>query len=52
MKTFLGITTGLLAGIVLGIVGHTIICSTDPHYMKFFTETCGYEYKESKEDET
>lgn len=52
MKTILGVTTGLLAGVALGIAGVTALCMTDDHFMKFFAETCGYKYKESKEDET
>lgn len=51
MKTILGVTTGLLAGIALGIAGVTVLCSTDKHFMKFFAETCGYNYEESEEDE-
>lgn len=52
MKTILGVTTGLLAGVALGIAGVTVLCNTDEHFMKFFAETCGYRYEESEEDET
>mgnify|MGYP006956055026 CR=1 FL=1 len=51
MKTILGVTTGLLAGVALGIAGVTALCTTDRHFMKFFSETCGYNYQESKEEE-
>lgn len=51
MKTILGVTTGLLVGVALGVSGVTLLCMTDHHYMKFFAETCGYRYKESEEDE-
>ena len=51
MKTILGVTTGLLAGVALGIAGVTVTCASDDHFMRFFAETCGYRYKESKEDE-
>ena len=51
MKTILGVTTGLLAGVALGIAGVTALCISDDHFMKFFAETCGYQYEESKEDE-
>ena len=51
MKTILGVTTGLLVGVALGIAGVTVLCAGDDHFMKFFAETCGYKYKESKEDE-
>ena len=52
MKTILGVTTGLLVGVALGIAGVTALCMTDHHFMKFFAETCGYNYQESEEDET
>ena len=51
MKTILGVTTGLLVGVALGVAGFTALCIADPHYMKFFAETCGYNYEESEEDE-
>ena len=51
MKTILGMTTGLLAGVALGIAGVTVLCISDDHFMKFFAETCGYRYGKSKEDE-
>ena len=51
MKTILGMTTGLLAGVALGIAGVTVLCIGDSHFMKFFAETCGYRYEESEEDE-
>ena len=51
MKTVLGVTTGLLVGVALGIAGVTALCMTDHHFMKFFAETCGYNYEESEEDE-
>ncbi len=51
MKTFLGVTTGLLGGLILGIAGVTALCTADRHFMKFFAETCGYNY-ESGEEET
>ena len=51
MKTILGVTTGLLAGVALGIAGVTVLCIGDSHFMKFFAETCGYRYEESEEDE-
>lgn len=51
MKTILGVTTGLLVGVALGIAGVTAICISDDHFMKFFAENCGYGYEESEEDE-
>ena len=51
MKTILGVTTGLLAGVALGIAGAAVLCASDHHFMKFFAETCGYNYQESEEDE-
>lgn len=51
MKTILGVTTGLLVGVALGIAVVTVICERDDHFMKFFAENCGYKYKESEEDE-
>ena len=51
MKTILGVTTGLLVGVALGIAGVAVLCESDDHFMKFFAETCGYVYEESKEDE-
>ena len=51
MKTILGVTTGLLVGVALGIAGTTVLCASDHHFMKFFAETCGYNYQESEEDE-
>lgn len=51
MKTILGVTTGLVVGVALGIAGVTALCMTDDHFMKFFAETCGYKYAESKEYE-
>ena len=51
MKTILGVTTGLLAGAILGVAGVTAWCISDHHFMKFFAETCGYRYEESEEDE-
>ena len=51
MKTILGVTTGLLAGVALGIAGAAVLCASDHHFMKFFAENCGYQYEESKEDE-
>ena len=51
METILGVTTGLLVGVVLGIAGVTALCISDDHFMKFFAENCGYWYKESEEDE-
>jgi len=51
MKTILGVTTGLLVGVALGIAGAAVLCASDDHFMKFFAETCGYRYAESKEDE-
>ena len=51
MKTILCVTTGLLAGVALGIAGVTVLCISDDHFMKYFAETCGYRYAESKEDE-
>ena len=52
MKTILGVTTGLLAGVALGVAGVTALCINDHHFMKFFAENCGYRYEESEEDET
>lgn len=52
MKTILGVTTGLLAGVALGIAGVTALCISDHHFMRFFAENCGYGYEESEEDET
>lgn len=51
MKTILGVTTGLLVGVALGIAGVTALCISDDHFMKFFAENCGYRYEESEEDE-
>ena len=51
MKTILGVTTGLVVGVALGIAGVTALCMTDDHFMKLFAETCGYKYAESKEYE-
>ena len=51
MKTILGVTTGLLAGVILGVAGVTAWCVGDNHFMKFFAENCGYRYEESEEDE-
>ena len=51
MKTILGVTTGQLVGVALGIAGVTVLCAGDDHFMKFFAENCGYQYEESKEDE-
>ena len=51
MKTFLGVTTGFLAGVIAGISGFTVLCSRDHGLMKYFAETCGYKY-ESEGDET
>ena len=51
MKTILGVTTGLLVGVALGIAGTTVLCASDHHFMKFLAETCGYNYQESEEDE-
>ena len=51
MKTILGVTTGLLVGVALGIAVVTALCMTDDHFMKFFAEACGYRYGKSKEDE-
>lgn len=51
MKTILGVTTGLVVGVFLGMAGITALCISDDHFMKFFAETCGYRYEESKEDE-
>lgn len=51
MKTILGVTTGLLVGVALGIAGVTAICISDDHFMRFFAENCGYRYEESEEDE-
>ena len=45
MKTILGVTTGLLAGVALGIAGVAVLCADDDNFMKFFAETCGYKYK-------
>lgn len=52
MKTILGVTTGLLTGVALGIAGVAVLCADNRHFMKFFAETCGYRYEESEEDET
>lgn len=52
MKTILGVTTGLLVGVVLGVAGVTTLCIKNHSYMKFFAENCGYRYEESEEDET
>lgn len=51
MKTILGVTTGLMVGVALGMAGVTALCITDKYFMKFFAETCGYRYEESEEDE-
>ena len=51
MKTILGVTTGLLVGVALGIAGVAVLCAGDDHFMKFFAETCGYQYEKSEEDE-
>ena len=51
MKTILGVTTGLLVGVALGIAVVTVECIGDEHFMKFFAETCGYRYGKSEEDE-
>lgn len=51
MKTILGVTTGLLVGVALGIAGVAALCISDNHFMKFFAENCGYRYEESEEDE-
>ena len=51
MKTILGVTTGLLVGVALGIAGVTVLCADNCHFMKFFAENCGYRYEESEEDE-
>ena len=51
METILGVTTGLLAGVALGIAGVTALCISDDHFMKFFVENCGYRYVGSEEDE-
>lgn len=51
MKTILGVTTGLLVGVALGIAGVAALCIGDNHFMKFFAENCGYRYEESEEDE-
>ena len=51
MKTILGVTTGLLVGVALGIAGVAVLCESDDHFMKFFAETCGYKYGKSEEDE-
>jgi hypothetical protein len=51
MKTILGVTTGLLVGVALGIAGVTALCISDDHFMRFFAENCGYQYEESEEDE-
>lgn len=51
MKTILGVMTGLMVGVALGIVGITTLCNTDEHFMNFFAETCGYTC-ESEGDET
>ena len=51
MKTILGVTTGLVVGVALGMAGVAALCISDDHFMKFFAETCGYRYGKSKEDE-
>ena len=51
MKTILGMTTGLLAGVALGIAGAAVLCASDHHFMKFFAENCGYRYEESKKED-
>ena len=51
MKTILGVTTGLLVGVALGIAGTAVLCASDHHFMKFLAENCGYNYQESEEDE-
>ena len=51
MKTILGVTTGLLVGVALGMAGVATLCIKSHSYMKFFAETCGYRYEESEEDE-
>lgn len=51
MKTILGVTTGLMVGVVLGMAGVTTLCIKSHTYMRFFAETCGYRYEESEEDE-
>lgn len=51
MKTILGMTTGLLVGVALGLAGAAVLCASDDHFMKFFAETCGYKYGKSEEDE-
>ena len=51
MKTILGVTTGLLVGVALGIAGVTGVCIGDDRFMKFCADTGGYRYGESKEDE-
>ena len=51
MKTILGVTTGLLVGVALGVAGVTVLCIGDRHFMKFFAENCGYRYEESKKED-
>ena len=51
MKTILGVTTGLVVGVALGIAGVTALCMTDDHLMKFLVETCRRRYVRSEEDE-
>ena len=51
MKTILGVTTGLLVGVALGIAVVTVECIGDEHFMKCCAETCGYRYGKSEEDE-
>ena len=51
MKTILGVTTGLVVGVALGIAVVTVECIGNEHFMKYFAEICGYKYKESEEDE-
>lgn len=51
MKTILGVTTGLMVGVALGMAGITALCITDKHFMKFFAETCGYDYIEPNKEE-
>ena len=51
MKTILGVTTGLLVGVALGIAGTAVLCASDYHFMKFLADDCGYNYQEYEEDE-